>query len=147
MSLQFHGRSGYFSALARGGLACAVTAVLAGCGERDRLTFPVEDPGDGVGPFTTITRPDAGDTLVDAGEPFVLEGYTTDHDGVDSVFFAVAGAGVVYPPLAGASADSVRFAIQLPTADLRGDTIFVRVFAVDQLGDPGRAALRQIRIR
>ena len=139
MSLQFPSRSGYFSV--------ALVSLLAACGERDRLTFPVEDPGSGSGPFTTITRPEVADTIVLAGEPFILSGFSTDPDGVNVVDFSVAGAGVSFAPLNGDGADTVRFSIALPTAGLSGDTIHVQVSAVDQIGDRGTVSVRQIRVQ
>jgi hypothetical protein len=146
MSLQFPSRSGYFSSLARRWIWLAV-GMLAACGERDRLTFPVENPGNGSGPFTMINQPEAADTLVLQGEPFVLAGLSTDPDGVNVVEFSVAGAGISFAPLNGDGADTVRFSIQLPTAGLSGDTIHVQVSAVDQIGDRGTVAVRQIRIQ
>jgi hypothetical protein len=151
MSLQIPSRSGYFSMLIR---RCVVWAVVvagsglgAGCGERDRLTFPEENPpGDGVGPHTTITRPEVGDTVLTEGEPFVLAGMSDDPDGIDLVEFDVAGAGVSYAPLDGGGADTVRFEIQLPTFGHAGDTITVRIFAIDLEGTSGGASVRQLRV-
>ena len=148
MRLQFHSRSEYFSALARRSLGWVVTAVLVGCGERDRLTFPVEaPPGNRVGPFTTITQPLAGDTLIFPGDPFVLSGFARDPDGVDAIYFEVTGAGFSYSPVDGNGADSVQFAIQIPTLGISGGTVLVSIFAVDKLGETGITAVRQIRIR
>ena len=62
----------------------------AGCQERDRLTFA--DPGDGVGPVTTIDQPGQSDTTVPAGPEFFVNGRTIDLDGVDTVYFLVIGA-------------------------------------------------------
>jgi hypothetical protein len=125
----------------------AGTGLAAGCGERDRLTFPEENPpGDGIGPHTTITRPEVGDTVVSAGEPFVLSGMSTDPDGIDLVQFDVSGAGITYSPLDGEGADTVRFEIQLPTSGHAGDTIMVRIYAIDLEGTSGGASVRQLRI-
>jgi hypothetical protein len=119
----------------------------AGCGDRDRITFPEENPpGDGLGPHTIITRPEVGDTVLDEGEPFVLSGISSDPDGIDLVEFDVSGAGVTYAPLDGEGADTVRFQIQLPTFGHAGDTIKVRIFAVDLNGTSGGASSRQLRI-
>jgi hypothetical protein len=122
-------------------------ALGAGCGERDRVTFPEQNgPGDGIGPHTTITRPEVGDTVLSEGEPFVLRGISDDPDGIDLVEFDVAGAGVTYAPLNGAGADTVRFEIELPTFGHAGDTIIVRIFAIDLEGTSGGASVRQLRI-
>ena len=75
MRLQFSSRSGYFSSTARRCIPWLVVGMLAGCGERDRLTFPVENPGDGSGPLTNITRP-AGDTGVVEGDILILPSAT-----------------------------------------------------------------------
>lgn len=60
-------------------------AVLIGCGTRDRLTFPSENPGDGAGPITEITHPGAHDTAVTEGDLLIIQGRTYDQDGVDTV--------------------------------------------------------------
>ncbi len=150
MSLQFPSRSGYFSLLVRPGMAwAALTAWLvaaAGCGDRERLTFPEQNPGTGGGPRTTITRPEVGDTVITEGEPFVIDGLSADPDGIDFVNFEVAGAGVSYAPLDGQGADTVRFAIQVPTFGHAGDTFTVRISAVDEVGERGSFAVRQLRI-
>jgi hypothetical protein len=147
MSLQFPSRSRYFSALAMRYISLAAAGVLAACGTRERPTFPLENPGNGSGPFTMITQPDGADTLLIEGDPFVLIGLSADPDGVDVVNFEVAGAGVSYAPLNGGGADTVRFSIELPTIGHSGDTIVVRVSAVDEVGDRGPIAMRQIRIQ
>ena len=146
MSLQFHSRSGYFSAVARRYLVWAAVGIMAGCGERGRLTFPVENPGNGVGPFTNVTHPAASDTTVIEGDLLILTGYSVDPDGVDTVYFEVSGAGQGFAPLVGQGADSVPFALQLSTLGNSGATIIVRAFAVDGVGQQGTAALRQIHI-
>ncbi len=147
MSLQFHSPSGYFSSLARWSAAWALAGAILGCGERDRLTFPVENPGNGSGPQTTITRPEVADTLLAAGEAFTLTGLSADPDGVDVVRFQVVGAGVSFGPLDGGGADTVRFSIDLPTLGHSGDTILVQIFGVDAVGDLGPTATRQIRVQ
>jgi hypothetical protein len=146
MRLQFYSRSGYFSSMAGRCLPWLVAGMLAGCGERDRLTFPVENPGDGSGPLTNITQP-AGDTGVVEGDLLIVTGYSIDPDGIDSVFFEVTGAGQSFSPEKGEGADSVPFALQLSTFGNTGGTILIRVFAVDGVGDRGGAAIRSINIR
>ena len=123
-----------------------VAAVLAGCGERDRLTFPVENPGDGSGPSTNITRPAVTDTVVIEGDLLILTGYSVDPDGIDSVFFEVSGANQSFSPIEGNGADSVAFALQLSTIGNSGGTILVRAYANDGVGDLGPAAVRSIKI-
>lgn len=147
MSLQFPSRSGYFSALAKRRVCWAILGVLVGCGERERLTFPEEQPGNGSGPVTNITRPGSGDTLVSGDEQFVVTGFSADPDGVDAVFFEVEGAGVTYAPLNGQGSDTVHFSIQLPTLGRAGDTIFVQISAVDLVGDAGVSSIRRIRVQ
>jgi hypothetical protein len=142
MSLQFHSRPGYFSHW----LIWVGLAVLAGCDERERLTFPAEDPGDGVGPFTTIVRPEVADTTVTEGDVFILAGYSLDPDGIDTVYLDVSGAGQSYAPLLGGGVDSVPFALQFSTFGKAGSIITVQIYAVDVVGDRGPASDRSIRI-
>jgi hypothetical protein len=146
MSLQFHSETGYFSSMVRWGLGWLAAGVLVGCGARDRLTFPVENPGNGSGPFTNIIRPGVADTAVIEGDLFILSGYSVDPDGVDSVYFEASGAGQGFAPLKGQGADSVPFALQISTIGNSGTTIVIRAFGVDKLGDRGAAVIRQIRI-
>jgi hypothetical protein len=121
--------------------------VLGACGERERLTFPTADPGSGSGPITEIFQPDAADTVVADGDPLLVQGRSRDPDGVDMIFFEVAGVSEAFAPLNGGGADQVSFGLQLSTLDHAGDTAFIRVYAVDLQGDTGRAAFRQVRIR
>ncbi len=144
MSLQFRSPSGYFSAMARRWRGWLTIGLLAACGERDRLTFP-SAPG-GIGPFTNITRPSAADTTVTRGDLLILTGYSIDPDGVDTVLFEVDGVDQGFGPIVADGADSVAFAVQMSTAGNPGDTITVRVFGVDGVGDRGDASVRQIRL-
>ena len=146
MSLQFRSRSGYFSALARQRLVWAAVGVLVACGERDRITFPEPNPGNGTGPFTTVTHPAVTDTVVVEGDLLILSGYSLDPDGVDTVYFDVSGTVQGFSPLLGHGDDSVPFAIQFSTLGNSGGTIVVHAFAVDVLGQVGTTALRQIHI-
>jgi hypothetical protein len=147
MSLQFHPRTGYFSVVPMRAIWLGAIAVLAGCGERERLTFPTENPGSGSGPITEIFQPDAADTVVAGGDPLLIQGRSRDPDGVHMIFFEIGGVNEAFSPLDGGGADEVSFGLQLSTADHSGDTAFVRIYAVDVLGDTGHAAFRQIRIR
>lgn len=147
MSLQFRSRSGYFSSMVRSCIPWVIVGLLAGCGERDRLTFPMEHPGDGSGPFTNITRPAATDTVVAEGDILILTGYSIDPDGIDSVFFEVSGASQSFSPQKGEGADSVPFALQISTLGNTGGTILVRAYAVDGVGDRGSASVRSISIQ
>ncbi len=124
----------------------AALAALVSCGERERLTFPVENTGNGSGPTTEINHPVAPDTLVTEGQPLVLAGRAYDADGVDTVYFEVGGANQGFPPLQGEGEDTVNFALQLSTLNLGGATVVVRVYGVDVLGQQGSPVNRQIRI-
>ena len=124
----------------------AAVGWLVACGERDRLTFPEPNPGDGSGPFTNVTHPSDPDTVAIEGDLLILTGYSLDPDGVDTVYFQVSGADQGFSPLLGEGADSVPFALQLSTLGNSGGTITVRAFAVDGLGQRGSAAVRQIHI-
>ena len=116
------------------------------CGERDRLVFPVENPGDGEGPTTEVNRPAAGDTLVAEGELLSVQGRAYDSDGVDAIFIEIGGADQEFAPIQGEGADTVAFALQLSTLGLGGVTVAVRIHSVDLLGDVGPAVNRQIRV-
>ena len=124
----------------------AALAALASCGERDRLVFPVENPGDGSGPTTEISHPGVDDTVVIEGDLLILRGRSYDADGIDTVYFEVGGANQGFSPIQGEGADTVAFALQLSTLNLGGATVVVRIHAVDLLGDQGNPVSRQIRI-
>ncbi len=116
---------------------------LAACAERDRIVF--REPPDGVGPVTVIDRP-GQDTSVAAGPGFVVTGYSRDQDGVDTLYFETQGGVSSFPPLIDGS-DSVRFGLPLTTLDQSGQTITVRVFGVDRLGNRGDTAIRRVTVQ
>ena len=124
----------------------AALAALVSCGERDRLIFPVENPGDGTGPTTDITQPAADDTVVVEGDLLILRGRTYDADGVDTVYFEVGGANQGFSPIQGEGRDTVDFALQLSSFGLTGATVVVRIHGVVLLGQQGSPVSRQIRI-
>lgn len=125
----------------------ALAAALAlACGQRDRLTFPTENPGNGAGPVTEIDHPAAADTVVIEGDLLILQGRCYDPDGVDTVYFEVGGTSQGFAPKLGGGADTVEFALQLSTLNLSGATVIVRAYGVDRLGTQGTAVSRQIRI-
>lgn len=121
----------------------ALVGLLSACDERDRLTFPSNEPDD-EGPATVIDIP-SRDTVLTEGEPFVLGGRSVDTSGVDTVYFQILG-GANYPPLPGEGADTVRFGLLIPTAGRAGQTISVTVHAVDLLGNRGESASRRLTI-
>jgi hypothetical protein len=145
LSLQFQPATGYFSMVPARAFRWALLSALIGCGQRDRLTFPTENPGDGQGPASQITDPSA-DTTVIGGDALVVQGRTYDPDGVDTVYVEVGGLNQGFAPIIGGGADTVNFALQLSTFNRNGVTAIVRVFGVDRLGDVGAAAIRQIRV-
>jgi hypothetical protein len=118
--------------------------LLAGCSERERLTFP--DAGDQVGPVTTIDRPGIAETTVTAGPNFVVNGRTADPDGVDTVRFLVSGSGDNFAPFVGGG-DSVRFGLPISTAGHQGDTLDVEVYGVDSQGNRGGSAFRRLLVK
>jgi hypothetical protein len=122
-------------------------AVAAGCGQRERPTFPTESPGNGAGPITEILQPEAPDTTVVEGDLVFIGGRASDPDGVDTVYFEIGGLDQSFSPLNGEGADTVTFALQLSTLGHAGATATVRVYAVDRLGDRGSAVTRQLRIQ
>jgi hypothetical protein len=150
LSLQFHPATGYFSmipgaAIGRG-FWCLALALLAGCGTRERFVFPSENPGDGQGPITEITQPAAADTVVTEGDPLIIQGRSSDTDGVDTVYIAVGGVNQGFAPILGQGKDTVDFAAQLSTIGHSGAVVIVRVHGVDLLGQQGSPVSRQIRI-
>jgi len=146
MSLQFPSQSGYFSALGRRHLVWAGAAFVLACGERDRITFPEPNQGNGKGPITHVTNPSVTDTAVVEGDLLILSGYSLDPDGVDTVYFDVSGTVQSFTPILGQGDDSVPFAVQFSTLGNPGGTITVRAFAVDVFGQVGDTGLRHIHI-
>jgi hypothetical protein len=120
---------------------CAVV-LLAGCEERDRLTFPT--PSDGIGPVTMIDQPNGADTTVFAGAEFFVNGKTIDPDGVDTVYFLVSGNQGFAPFVPRPVTDTVRFGLPITTSGLSGETILVQVHGVDSQGNHGGTSVRQI---
>jgi hypothetical protein len=122
-----------------------LAAVLTGCEERDRLTFP--SPGDGVGPITMIDQPSGSDTTVPAGADFFVNGRTIDPDGVDTVYFLVIGGNQHFNPFRPSPpSDTVRFGLPITTFGLSGDTILVQIHGVDSEGNRGASSSRQIAV-
>ena len=120
--------------------------LAAGCGERDRLTFPVGNPGDGVGPRTDDhpARSRRHGALRRVSRSY-SRGSARIPTGWTRCTSTSSGAGICASPRSTATAaDTVRFAIQLPTFGHAGDTIMVRIFAVDADGR-SRAAPRSGR--
>jgi hypothetical protein len=146
LSLQFLPATGYFSMIPARAFWWGALAVLAGCGQRERLIFPTENPGDGSGPVTEITQPGVADTVAVEGDLLVVRGRTFDADGVDTVYFEVGGINQGFAPIIGGGADTVAFALQLSTLGSSGATVSVRVHGVDLLGVQGAPASRVIRI-
>ena len=69
----------------------SAVAAVAGCGQRERPTFPTESPGNSAGPVTEILQPEAPDTTVVEGDLVFVEGRASDPDGVDTVYFEIGG--------------------------------------------------------
>jgi hypothetical protein len=121
-----------------------LVVLLLGCDERERLTF-VTDPEDTLGPTSRIDPP-SRDTTLTAGDPFGIGVRAVDTSGVDSVFIAIDGADLSFPPIEGNAADTVAFSITLPTFGLGGRTITVRVFGKDVNGHIGPTVARSLTI-
>jgi hypothetical protein len=116
----------------------------AGCNTRDRVT--VSDPNQaGSGPETIIDRPH-DDTTVAAGPVFQVTGFTRDSDQVDTLYFETEGGVSSFAPFIGGD-DSVRFGLPLTTSGQSGQTITVRVFGTDGLGNRGDTAIRHIAVQ
>jgi hypothetical protein len=121
---------------------------LLACDERDRLTFPSNEPGgnDEMGPITVVDNPST-DTTLDEGDPFVLSGRSLDTTGVDTVYFDVEGGSVNFTPLSGEGLDTVRFGLLIPTFGNLGQTITITVHAVDLRGNRGTTSIRRLSIQ
>jgi hypothetical protein len=127
-------------------ISLVVGGLAAACAERDRLTFP--NQSDGIGPVTLIDRPGEGDTTIDAGPTFFVNGRSIDRDGVDTVYFLVSGGNQGFPPLRPSPpADTARFGVPLSTNGRSGQAIQLQIYAVDGQGNQGAPATRQIIIR
>ena len=127
-------------------LTLALFALLLGCDERERLTFPSDEPGtDEEGPVVSIDVPSI-DSVLTEGDPFVAGGRAVDPAGIDTVYFEVFGTGQAFLPQPGEGADTVSFGLPIPTIGLSGTTVIVRVRAVDRLGNQGSAVVRQLLI-
>jgi hypothetical protein len=123
-----------------------LTVLAAACQERDRPTFP--EPSDGIGPVTTIDKPNGPDTTVAAGPEFVVQGKTIDLDGVDTVYFLVSGGNQGFQPFVPRPpTDTVRFGLTLSTAGLSGQAMTVQIRGVDAEGNQGSTSTRQILVR
>ena len=137
----FAPRSGW-----RARLAPVLMVLAAACEERDRLTFP--DPGDGIGPVTTIDQPDGADTTLDAGAEFFVQGRTIDRDGVDTVYFFVIGGNQSFPPYRPSPpSDTVPFGVPISTSGRSGQTMIVQIHGVDMRGNQGGVSTRRIIVR
>jgi hypothetical protein len=116
------------------------------CAERERLTFP--NQSDGIGPVTLIDQPGGSDTTIDAGPTFFVNGRAIDSDGVDTVYFLVAGGSQGFPPIhPSPRADTVRFGLPISTSGRSGQAVELQVYGVDRQGNQGAPASRQIIIR
>jgi hypothetical protein len=130
----------------RARLGLVLVLLAAACQERDRLTF--SEPGDGIGPVTTIDQPNSSDTTVNAGADFLVNGRTVDPDGVDTVYFLVIGGNQNFSPFRPSpTADTVRWGLPLSTTGRAGSTITVQVHGVDIQGNQGAPSTRQVIVR
>ena len=121
---------------------------IAGCQERERLTFPTEGGPDApLGPVTVIIQPIATDTLVTRGDVIDVRGLSTDPDGVDSVYFELDGVNFTLSPVVADGQETVDFAFQLFTNNFVADTVVLRVFGVDVPGSQGDFVSRRFRLR
>jgi hypothetical protein len=86
------------------------------------------------------------DTTVRAGPGVIVSGRVQDPDGVDTVYFEVAGAPEQFPPFVGPQ-DTVRFGIPITTSGLSGLKLTVIIFATDRLGNRGDTAYRVLDVK
>jgi hypothetical protein len=122
-----------------------IAFLLAGCDERERLTFPSSEPGDDVGPVTTVDHP-AADTVITEGDLLVLSGRTVDPSGVDTVYFLLQGSNQGFLPFAAGGEDTVTFGLPISTIGLSNVTVTVEIFGVDIEGHRGGPVSRRLSI-
>jgi Bacterial Ig domain len=118
--------------------------LLAGCDERERLTFP-STPGDEIGPVTVIDHP-GRDTVIVEGDQVVLAGRTFDDSGVDTVYFLMSGSNQTFPPVAAEGDDTVTYGLPISTIGLSGFTVTVEILGVDLEGHRGSGTIRRLSI-
>jgi hypothetical protein len=123
-----------------------VVALLAGCGERSRLTFEDGGPIDETGPVAVIDDP-GQDTVIAEGPEFLVGAQVSDEGGVDTVYVDLEGADHELHPLQGDGRDTVLVGIPIVTGGLHGRTVTVQVFGVDLSGNRGLRAIRKLTIQ
>jgi hypothetical protein len=76
----------------------------------------------------------------------VIQGTSRDPDGIDTFYAEVEGGVTTFPPFPG---DDSLFIFDLPvtTNGQSGQTIAVRLFATDELGNRGDTATRRITVQ
>jgi hypothetical protein len=116
-----------------------------GCSTRDRPSFPTGGGTDLVGPSTTIDEPST-DTTVIAGPGVFINGRTLDQDGIDTIYVQTEGGITAFPPFVDVGT-VFRFGLPITTNGQSGQTITVRIFGTDRLGNRGDTATRQITVQ
>jgi hypothetical protein len=116
-----------------------------GCNTRDRPIFPTGGGTDRIGPSTTIDEPST-DTTVAAGPGVFVNGRTLDEDGIDTIYVQTEGGITAFPPFVNVGT-VFRFGLPITTNGLAGQTITVRIFGTDRLGNRGDTATRQITVQ
>ena len=123
-------------------------ALIAGCTERDRPTFPTDVPNSPdlpLGPVTVISEPVATDTVVTLGDVISVRGLATDPDGVSGVFFELDGVNFNLAPIDGRGRDTVEFSFTLSTRMFAHDTVVLRIYGIDVPGSQGDFVGRRFR--
>ena len=121
-------------------------ALIAGCGERDRLTFQGPDgPEDKTPPVALIDDP-GQDTVLTEGPEFLVGAQVTDASGVDTVYVDLEGTDHELLPFQGNGLDTVLVGIPIITNGNQGVTVTVQVFGVDVAGNRGQRAIRKLTI-
>ena len=121
-------------------------ALIAGCGERDRLTFQGPDgPEDETPPVAFIDDPSV-DTVLTSGPEFVVNARVEDEGGVDTVYVDLEGADHTLLPFSAGGEQTVNLGIPITTSGQHGVLVTVQVFGVDVAGNRGQRALRKLTI-
>lgn len=122
-----------------------VFAAGTGCTTRERPTFLTGGGPDQIGPATTIDEPST-DTTVAAGPGVFVNGRTLDEDGIDTIYVVTEGGITAFPPFIDVGT-VFRFGLPITTNGQSGQTITVRIFGTDRLGNRGDTATRQITVQ
>lgn len=106
-------------------------------------------PGDGFGPTSVVLTPAERDT-VQINKTFPLDVQATDPDGIAKIWATLDPDFETLPQFdgEGVTTKTVGYSPLIPNdTSLRGETLYVRVQAVDVVGDTGAVFTRRLIIK